>query len=57
MLVRWDGGEGERIPAWATRVVQDEKTKIFLLCNPHNPAGRVWSKTEMEKILENTKGK
>lgn len=30
----------------------EEKTKIFLLCNPHNPAGRVWSKTEMEKILE-----
>ena len=29
MLVRWNGGEGERIPAWATRVVQDETTKIF----------------------------
>lgn len=23
MLVRWPGGEGERIPAYATRVVQD----------------------------------
>ena len=29
MHVKWDGGEGERIPAWATRVVQDEQTKIF----------------------------
>ncbi|MCM1489417.1 MAG: alpha amylase C-terminal domain-containing protein [Muribaculum sp.] len=29
MLVRWEGGEGERIPAYATRVVQDDKTKIF----------------------------
>lgn len=29
MLVQWDGGEGERIPAYATRVVQDENTKIF----------------------------
>ncbi len=29
MLVRWDGGEGERIPAYATRVVQDDNTKIF----------------------------
>lgn len=29
MLVRWDGGQGERIPAYATRVVQDENTKIF----------------------------
>lgn len=29
MYVHWDGGEGERIPAWATRVVQDEQTKVF----------------------------
>ena len=29
MLVRWDGGEGERIPAYATRVVQDPQTAIF----------------------------
>lgn len=27
--VYWEGGHGERIPAWATRVVQDEDTKIF----------------------------
>ena len=27
--VRWNGGEGERIPSWATRVVQDENTNIF----------------------------
>lgn len=27
--VEWNGGSGERIPAWATRVVQDEKTQIF----------------------------
>ena len=29
MLVEWNGGSGERIPAYATRVVQDERTKIF----------------------------
>ena len=29
MFVEWDGGSGERIPAYATRVVQDEDTKIF----------------------------
>ncbi|MCR5179710.1 MAG: alpha amylase C-terminal domain-containing protein [Bacteroidaceae bacterium] len=29
LLIRWEGGEGERIPAWATRVVQDPETKIF----------------------------
>ena len=29
LSVHWDGGKGERIPAYANRVVQDEKTKIF----------------------------
>ncbi len=29
MKVYWDGGCGERIPAWAQRVVQDDETKIF----------------------------
>ncbi len=29
LLIRWEGGEGERIPSHATYVVQDENTKIF----------------------------
>lgn len=29
LKVYWDGGSGERIPAWADRVVQDEHTHIF----------------------------
>ena len=29
MSVHWDGGQGERIPAWCRRVVQDSETKIF----------------------------
>ncbi len=29
LLIKWDGGQGERIPAYATRVVQDENTKVF----------------------------
>ncbi len=29
MSVHWDGGQGERIPAWTRRVVQDDTTKIF----------------------------
>lgn len=29
MLVEWDGGKGERIPAYADRVVQDPDTKLF----------------------------
>jgi 1,4-alpha-glucan branching enzyme len=29
LKVKWYGGEGERIPSYATRVVQDDNTKIF----------------------------
>lgn len=29
LKVYWEGGCGERIPAWAQRVVQNEETKIF----------------------------
>ena len=29
MKVYWNGGCGERIPAWVRRVVQDDETKIF----------------------------
>jgi len=29
LKIYWNNGAGERIPAWARRVVQDEKTKIF----------------------------
>lgn len=29
LVVKWPGGEGERIPAYATRVVQDPDTALF----------------------------
>jgi 1,4-alpha-glucan branching enzyme len=29
LSVHWEGGKGERIPSYANRVVQDDKTKIF----------------------------
>ena len=28
----------------------DEKTTVFILCNPHNPAGRVWTKEELSRM-------
>ncbi len=39
LKVKWKGGEGERIPAWCRRVVQDETTKIFSaqVWNPEVP--------------------
>ncbi len=29
-----------------------KKTKIVILCSPHNPVGRVWSKSELEELVE-----
>lgn len=30
----------------------DPKARIMLLCNPHNPAGRVWTREELTRIGE-----
>ena len=30
----------------------DEKTTIFLLCNPHNPTGRVWHRDELQLMSD-----
>ncbi len=34
------------------RQCADERVKVFLLCNPHNPAGRVWTREELQKMGE-----
>lgn len=47
LLVCWDGGEGERIPAWATRVVQDQNTKLF--------SAQVWSPEKPYKFKNKLK--
>jgi 1,4-alpha-glucan branching enzyme len=38
LSIHWEGGQGERIPAYATRVVQDDKSKIF--------SAQVWHPSE-----------
>lgn len=45
MHVKWEGGSGERIPAWATRVVQDDITKIF--------SSQVWAPKEEHQWKDN----
>lgn len=30
----------------------DSKTKLLILCNPHNPVGRVWDKGELARLGE-----
>lgn len=34
------------------RQAADERVKVMLLCNPHNPAGRVWTREELTRIGE-----
>lgn len=34
------------------KVAAEEKNKLIILCSPHNPGGRVWTKEELEKISE-----
>jgi len=29
-----------------------QEAKLFLLCSPHNPSGRAWSKDELEKMID-----
>ncbi len=40
-IIDWDDLE---------RRCAEEKATVLLLCNPHNPTGRVWSKEELERI-------
>lgn len=30
----------------------DNNVKMYIMCSPHNPAGRVWKEEELEKMLE-----
>ena len=32
------------------RKVSDPALKVFVLCNPHNPAGRVWTREELTRM-------
>ena len=34
------------------RKIVQENVKMFILCSPHNPGGRVWTKHELQKISE-----
>ena len=34
------------------RKCADEKTTLFLLCNPHNPSGRVWIREELQRMYD-----
>ncbi|MCL2167158.1 MAG: pyridoxal phosphate-dependent aminotransferase [Clostridiales bacterium] len=33
-----------------SQTIEQENVQLFILCNPHNPVGRVWSPYELEKL-------
>ena len=45
LIIHWNGGQGERIPAYAFRTVQDEKTYIF--------SAQVWQPARAYKFKVN----
>jgi len=54
---REEGGERGEISFevdWADFEAKcaDEKTTLFLLCNPHNPCGRVWKREELQRMYD-----
>lgn len=34
------------------RKIVDNNVKFFILCNPHNPVGRVWQKDELQQVAD-----
>lgn len=37
---------------WEDVKEKARKADVFLLCNPHNPTGRVWTRDELERLAE-----
>lgn len=35
---------------WEDVAEKAQRADVFLLCNPHNPTGRVWSREELERL-------
>lgn len=46
------GNDGWQIDFDALRAKIDPRTRILLLCNPHNPTGRVFRRDELEQLAE-----
>jgi 1,4-alpha-glucan branching enzyme len=49
LKIYWDGGDGERLPSYTRRVVQDEQTKMF--------SSQVWAPAPYKWEIKNYKSK
>lgn len=44
------GADGSVSVDWEDFERKAKEAKVFLLCNPHNPTGRLWRKEELERM-------
>ncbi len=45
-----EGGRYHMDFAGLARLAAEPRTRLLFLCNPHNPVGRVWSRSELETL-------
>lgn len=50
-LVNTDGAYTIDFADFEKKIVEHQ-VKIFILCSPHNPVGRVWAKAELKQLFE-----
>lgn len=50
LVLAADGGSYAIDFAAFEAAVAEHKPALFLLCNPHNPGGRVWTRSELERL-------
>lgn len=50
-LIKTDEGYSMDFEDMEKKIVE-ENVKFMILCNPHNPIGRVWEKEELQKVAE-----
>lgn len=49
LVLREDGTWGIDFSDFETKL-KEEKPKLFILCSPHNPVGRVWTREELQTL-------
>ena len=49
---RYDGNDYQMDFEDLERKLSDPRTTLMILCNPHNPVGRIWSREELEQVGE-----
>jgi cystathionine beta-lyase len=51
-LVADESGDFRYDMAEMERLITENSVKLFIMCSPHNPVGRVWSEDELVAVLE-----